>query len=63
MPNPKRKHSKTRSRTRRAQYMNKVSAPQMIACSQCGNTKMMHHVCPNCGHYRGRKLTEVKKEA
>lgn len=58
MANPKRKHSKARTRARRAQYYNRLQEPQMETCQHCGDTKMMHRACPNCGYYRGRPVTE-----
>ncbi len=34
----------------------------LSACPQCGANKLPHHVCPECGHYRGRQIFEVEKE-
>ncbi len=58
MANPKRKHSKARTRSRRANYYNSLKSPQMSECSNCGNTKLRHRICPYCGHYRGRQIAE-----
>ncbi|MBI2969079.1 MAG: 50S ribosomal protein L32 [Bacteroidetes bacterium] len=57
MPNPKRRHSKTRQRKRRTHY--KASAPSLATCSNCGEPILMHRVCPNCGFYRGKQAMEV----
>lgn len=59
MPNPKRKHSKQRSRKRRTHY--KASAPNTMNCPNCGETKLMHRVCPGCGFYDGRSIVIPKK--
>ena len=57
MANPKRRHSKARTASRRAQY--KVhSLPTTHECPNCGNVKMRHRACPTCGHYRGRAVIE-----
>jgi len=61
MAHPKRKHSKARTRTRRAQYYNRLSAPQTMECPNCGTAKLMHRACPSCGHYRGRQVIERKE--
>lgn len=61
MANPKRKHSKARTRTRRSVYYNSLKAPKTMECQNCGTTKMLHHACPACGHYRGRQVVEVKE--
>lgn len=58
MAHPKRKQSKARSRTRRAQYYNSLKAPNIMECPNCGTPKMLHHACPNCGHYRGRQVVD-----
>ena len=58
MANPKRKHSKARSRSRRANYYGRLSAPTTMECPNCGDTKLLHRACPNCGHYRGRQVVE-----
>ena len=56
---PKKKTSKARSGSRRAEN-NKVSMPNLIACANCKEMKIAHNVCPNCGMYRGKKMIEVK---
>ena len=55
MANPKRRHSKARTRTRRSQYKVK-NVPTPHECPNCGNAKLMHRACPTCGHYRGREV-------
>jgi len=58
MANPKRKHSNTRTNTRRAHDALKVR--QVGRCSQCGAAILPHRVCVTCGHYRGRQVLVVK---
>ncbi len=59
MPNPKRRHSKSRRDMRRATW--KMAIPAMSTCSNCSQTKLPHRVCPHCGYYNGRKIVEVKE--
>lgn len=56
MPHPKRKHSKQRRDKRRTHY--KASLPTLATCSNCGATVVYHHVCPECGYYRGKKAID-----
>jgi len=56
MPNPKRRHSKSRSRKRRAHDALKKTG--LIACPNCGNNKLPHRVCASCGFYGGRIVIE-----
>ena len=48
-PLPKRKHSKGRRDRRRAH--DGLPGRSLVACSNCGEMRMAHTVCPNCGHY------------
>jgi large subunit ribosomal protein L32 len=52
MPNPKRRHSKSRSRKRRAH--DALETVNLTACPNCGSKKLPHRVCPSCGYYHGR---------
>ncbi len=61
MANPKRKHSKARTRKRRSQYYSSLKAAPMMECPNCGTAKLLHHACPSCGHYRGRQVIEPKE--
>lgn len=54
MPNPTRRHSKSRKNKRRTHY--KATAPALSTCSNCGETKLNHRACPNCGYYAGRSM-------
>ncbi|MFP4476371.1 MAG: 50S ribosomal protein L32 [Desulfatibacillaceae bacterium] len=55
---PKRKTSKSRRDKRRTHY--KVEAPNVQLCPQCRDPKLPHHICPNCGTYKGRTVIEVE---
>ena len=57
MPNPKRRHSKTRRDKRRSH--DALKAPAQSECPECGAAKTPHRVCPDCGFYRGRQVIAV----
>ncbi|MCB0428569.1 MAG: 50S ribosomal protein L32 [Flavobacteriales bacterium] len=59
MPHPKRKTSKTRRDKRRTHH--KAAVPTLASCSNCGTAVMRHHVCPECGHYRGKPAVEKEE--
>ncbi|HLS90261.1 MAG TPA: 50S ribosomal protein L32 [Limnochordia bacterium] len=61
MANPKRRHSKARTRTRRATW--KTAGPVMTRCPQCHEPKLPHRVCPHCGSYRGRTVVSAGAES
>ncbi|MBR1714526.1 MAG: 50S ribosomal protein L32 [Treponema sp.] len=52
---PRAKTSKARTRRRRGVNMHLV-APHLVACSNCSNLILQHHVCPKCGYYNGRQV-------
>jgi large subunit ribosomal protein L32 len=58
MPNPKRRHSKSRSRKRRAH--DALKPTNLTACPNCGSMRLPHRVCASCGFYAGR--TVIAKE-
>jgi large subunit ribosomal protein L32 len=54
---PKRKKSRSNTRSRRAQW--KTSAPTLANCKQCGAPKPNHTACPECGTYAKRRVLDV----
>ena len=59
MPNPKTRHSTARRDKRRAH--DALQQPASSQCPECGAVKEPHRACPECGHYRGRKVFEPKE--
>lgn len=59
MPNPKRRHSHSRTRTRRAH--DALSAPQFYLDKDSGEAKMPHRIDLKTGTYKGRKIIDVKE--
>lgn len=53
-----RRVSKTRKLKRRTHY--KLEVPGMVVCSNCGELKLSHRVCPECGFYDGKQVKEIK---
>jgi large subunit ribosomal protein L32 len=60
VPLPKRKLSKGRRDRRRSQDF--LTAINLVQCSNCGEMRLPHTVCPNCGHYQGREVISMEKE-
>ena len=58
MASPKNKKSKMRKRQRVGE-LEKAMLAAVQAGPECGGMKQAHHVCPNCGMYKGRKVLSV----
>lgn len=57
---PVTKKSKMRKRTRRAHQA--LRRTQLIACPQCGQAKLPHRACGNCGYVNAHTKIEVGAE-
>ncbi len=55
---PKRRQSRSRTGKRRAHDAKRPK--QLSYCEQCHTALPTHAVCPNCGHYMGRKVVETE---
>lgn len=56
---PKRKTGRAKTHSRRSS--NDVCKPKnRSTCSQCGAPVLPHHVCNNCGYYKGREVIVVE---
>ncbi|MEF3280216.1 MAG: 50S ribosomal protein L32 [Elusimicrobiota bacterium] len=62
MPNPKRKH--TRSRRDKRKYQSwKLELTNLSVCPNCGALKKPHIVCPSCGYYKGKIVISKKDKS
>lgn len=58
---PKQKTTKVRKNNRRSHHALKPQA--LVDCPQCGNPKLPHHVCKECGTYNGKEILETETKA
>ena len=56
---PKKKVSPSRRGMRRSHMA--LAKEVHVECSNCGELKRPHHVCPSCGHYDGREVMAADK--
>ncbi|MBI4377263.1 MAG: 50S ribosomal protein L32 [Elusimicrobia bacterium] len=63
MPNPKRKHTRSRRDSRRAQNW-KLDRLSSSPCPnpECGKLRLPHRVCPHCGYYNGKIALALKRK-
>ena len=54
---PKRKMSRSNTRSRRAQW--KAAPIALTTCDNCRSTKLPHTACPTCGTYARRQILDV----
>ncbi len=60
MAHPKRKHSHSRTRKKRAHH--KVDTPDLNSCPECKSKKPAFKICPVCGYYKGKKVLNIKEK-
>ena len=53
---PFRRTSKAVKRKRRTHF--ELQVPGMVECPSCGEMKLAHRVCKECGTYKGRTVVE-----
>ena len=58
---PVQKHSKSRKRKRRSHHA--LTPPHTVRCPQCGNAKLPHCACGNCGYVNPKLALAVEAEA
>jgi len=57
MPVPKQRKTKSKRNQRRSHHALKAKFPGN--CSNCGQPALPHHLCENCGYYKGRQVVDV----
>ncbi|MCX5782928.1 MAG: 50S ribosomal protein L32 [Elusimicrobia bacterium] len=61
MPNPKRRHSRSRRDMRRASNW-RLETQSLSTCPNCKTARLPHRVCPKCGYYRDRVVVPKKEK-
>lgn len=66
-PVPKKKTSRTATKTRYSTYQalkrkQLEDRVNLTKCLDCGAMKLQHHVCKECGKYKGREVLNVGKK-
>jgi large subunit ribosomal protein L32 len=56
---PKRKTSRSNTRSRRANW--KAAPVTLTTCPQCGQPSQPHIACPSCGTYQGRYYATAER--
>lgn len=58
---PKKKISKSRRDMRRSHLA--LTPVNFVTCPNCGDSRLPHHACNNCGTYNGRQILKDKRQA
>ncbi len=54
------RHTKSHTKNRRSHHA--IKATSFAKCPNCGEPKLRHTVCRNCGFYRGKKVIDLVKK-
>lgn len=58
---PKQRISRHRQGNRRRHIF--LKSPELVICQTCREFHRAHHVCPNCGYYRGRQVIVIEERS
>ncbi|MCC6547110.1 50S ribosomal protein L32 [Candidatus Sumerlaeota bacterium] len=61
MPVPRRRHGRSRQGKDRSQKQ--IKAVNTVPCETCGQQKLAHRVCQNCGEYKKTKVKKVETKS
>ena len=50
------KHKKSKSKRDKRRTHQKTAAPNISSCPECGEAKLPHFACPQCGVYKGKNI-------
>ncbi len=59
---PKSRSSKARKNKRRSAVWT-MKGPALVRCPRCGEYKVPHRACSECGYYNGKEVLPGKAEA
>ena len=54
------RHTRAHTANRRSHHA--LKAPTLAACSNCGSQHRPHHMCLECGFYKGRQVIDLKAQ-
>jgi len=54
------RHTRAHTANRRSHHA--LTATSLMKC-ECGNMRVSHRACPNCGRYNGKVVTDVAAKA
>lgn len=54
---PKQRHTKSRRNRRRSHLA--LKGKSFSVCQKCGEVVLPHHICVNCGFYKGKEIINV----
>ncbi len=57
---PKQKRSHSKQGRKRAHHF--LPALQLTTCSNCGQKRLPHTVCGNCGFYKDEQVVQVRQK-
>ena len=55
---PKRKTTPSRRNNRRSH--DSLGLANFVECSNCGEPKLSHQICPSCGYYSKREVLRIE---
>jgi len=57
------RHTRAHTANRRSHHA--LKAPTLVVCANCGAKHRPHHMCLDCGYYKGRMVVDMaaKKKA
>jgi len=54
------RHTRAHTKNRRSHHA--LTAPSMAVCSNCSAQHRPHHMCLECGFYKGRQVMDLKAQ-
>lgn len=55
------RHTRAHTANRRSHHA--LSAPTLAVCGNCGSHHRPHHMCQECGFYKGRMVIDMKAKS
>ena len=54
------RHTRAHTKNRRSHHA--LTAPTLASCANCGKEHRQHHMCLECGFYKGRQVMDLASQ-